>query len=109
MSAIKNGKHCFFMQNLEEAFSGFEKQFFILLREFQQVKMNLVKLKDENQELRQTIAQQNEQLAKLLHQEKLGKIAYSLEGGQNTQELNKKIDEYIQKIDDCIVFLNKQV
>jgi len=97
------------MENLDEQLSAFEKKFFILLKEFQQAKALLIKLKEENKELHLLIDQQQEQLAELLHNQKLGKIAYSLEGTQNTQELNKKIDEYVRKIDSCIAYLNQQV
>ncbi len=71
---------------------------------------DLIKLMNENNELKAVINHQQEQIANLEEKHKVMKIASSLSGAvsdEKTTGMKLKINELVREIDNCIALLNK--
>jgi len=93
---------------LKTNLSGLERKLLVLLNEHKHLKEEVKSLKSENQELRQSIKQRDEQLDNFTNQIKISKIVDRInpEDG-SVSELKKKVDEYIREIDQCIAHLSQ--
>jgi len=93
---------------LKTNLSGLERKLLVLLHEHKHLKEEVKSLKNENQELRQSIRLRDEQLDNFTNQIKITKIVnrFNPEDG-STSELKKKVDEYIREIDQCIAHLSQ--
>ena len=93
---------------LKTNLTGLERKLLVLLNEHKHLKDEVKFLKNENQELRQSIKLRDEQLDNFTNQIKITKIVNRLtpEDG-TTSELKKKVDEYIREIDQCIAHLSQ--
>jgi FtsZ-binding cell division protein ZapB len=77
---------------------------YALLRE------ELVEVRSQNQSLRHTVSQQQQQLDEWQNRSKLDQLVEQLAAGtDDASALMAKIDEYIVELDHCIAFLNKQL
>ena len=93
---------------LKTNLNGLERKLIVLLNEHKHLKEEVKSLKIENQSLRESIKQRDEQLDNFTNQIKITKIVNRLnpEDG-TTSELKKKVDEYIREIDMCIAHLSQ--
>jgi len=93
---------------LKTNLSGLERKLLVLLNEHKHLKEEVKSLKNENQDLRQSVKQRDEQLDNFTNQIKITKIVNRLnpEDG-SASELKKKVDEYIREIDQCIAHLSQ--
>lgn len=86
----------------------FEYKIKSLLNELHSVKAELTKIKEENQDLKEVIGRQNQEIKNFQNQEKISKIVSSIaEDAHNPSELKLKINEYIREIDKCIAHLSE--
>jgi hypothetical protein len=89
---------------------GLDKKTQLLLRDYNHVKEALVKLKEENKHLSHVIAEQNKQLNDFNYRSKINQIVQTLEvNGKGSEELKLAIDEYILKIEECIIQLSNNL
>lgn len=66
------------------------------------------KVVEENIALREKILQQEEELQNFQYQEKFTNIVSSVANGTDSKKgLKKKLNEYIDEVDKCIVHLNR--
>jgi hypothetical protein len=93
---------------LKTNLSGLERKLMVLLNDHKTLKEEVKSLKIENQSLRESVRQRDEQLDNFTNQIKITKIVNRLnpEDG-TTSELKKKVDEYIREIDQCIAHLSQ--
>ena len=93
---------------LKTNLNGLERKLLVLLNEHKQLKEEVKSLKNENQALRQSVRQRDEQLDNFTNQIKITKIVNRLNPEDGTSsELKKKVDEYIREIDQCIAHLSQ--
>ena len=99
------------MQNndLLSRVESLEKKTKLLLRDYNHVKEALAKSYEENQKLKELVQHQKQQLEDLTHKQQLKQIVATLENSQGSEELKLLIDQYLQKIDDCITLLSSQL
>jgi chromosome segregation ATPase len=93
---------------LKSNLNGLERKILMLVNEHKNLKEELKALKTENQELKSSIKQRDEQIASFHNQLKITKIVDNLhpENG-SVSELKRKVDEYIREIDKCIAHLSR--
>lgn len=97
-------------QDLLSRMEMLEKKVQLLLRDYNHVKEAFAKVKEENKQLKGVIEAQNKQLSDFNYRSKIDKIVESLEvNGHSSEELKRAIDEYIQKIDECITQLSNSL
>ncbi|WP_026999717.1 hypothetical protein [Eisenibacter elegans] len=66
------------------------------------------RLVEENIQLQETVKKQKEELDTFHNQENFSSIVASIATGtEDTVELKKKLDEYIDEVDKCIALLGK--
>lgn len=93
---------------LKTNLTGLERKLLVLLNEHRNLKEEVKSLKNENQSLRLSIKQRDEQLDNFTNQIKITKIVDRLNPEEgSTSELKKKVDEYIREIDQCIAHLSQ--
>lgn len=95
--------------NLDKSVQELEKKVQLLLKEYNYTKVALERMTAENDKLKAVIKEQKQQLSGFDYHQKIGQIAETLEKEQNPEVLKRKIDEYIEKIDNCISYLNAQL
>ena len=86
--------------------SNLERKLMLLLDKYKAMKKEIGLLQDENQELRESLKQKNEQISGFQNQIKISKIVDEIDSGGDV-ELKKKIDDYIKEIDKCIAHLSR--
>lgn len=93
---------------LKTNLNGLERKVLVLVNEHKKLKDEVKILKTENQELKAGIHSRDEQLYNFKNQIKISKIVDNInpEDG-SVSELKKKVDEYIQEIDKCILYLSR--
>jgi len=93
---------------LKSNLSGLERKLLVLINEHKNLKEELKRIKNENQELKSFIKVRDEQISGFHNQLKITKIVDNLnpEDG-SVLELKKKVDEYIREIDKCIAHLSR--
>ncbi|TAH17636.1 MAG: hypothetical protein EAZ08_13310 [Cytophagales bacterium] len=97
-------------QDLLNRMEILEKKTQLLLRDYNHIKEALVKVKEENRQLKNVVSEQNKQLTDFSYRNKIDKIVETLEvNGQGSEELKHAIDEYILKIDECISQLSNNL
>jgi F0F1-type ATP synthase membrane subunit b/b' len=97
-------------QDLLSRMETLEKKTQLLLRDYNHIKEALAKAKEENKQLKNVVAEQDKQLSDFNYRSKIDKIVESLEvSGQSSEDLRQAIDEYIQKIDECITQLSNSL
>lgn len=97
-------------QDLLNRMETLEKKTQLLLRDYNHIKEALVKVKEENRQLKNVVSEQNKQLTDFSYRTKIDKIVETLEvNGQGSEELKRAIDEYILKIDECITQLGNNL
>ena len=67
---------------------------------------DLLKAREDNQKLKLELDNQAQTLEDLNNRIKIIKLARSIEGGTDTTDLKRKINEYIREIDKSIAILN---
>ena len=77
-----------------------------LLRQVAERDAALVRAREEAQKLKLQIENQALVIEDLNNKIKIIKLARSLEGGEDTAALKRKINEYIREIDNSIALLN---
>ena len=93
---------------LKTNLNGLERKLLVLLNEHKHLKEEVKVLKTENQSLRESVRQRDEQLDNFTNQIKITKIVNRLDPEDgNASELKKKVDEYIREIDMCIAHLSQ--
>ncbi|MCU0391480.1 MAG: hypothetical protein MUE81_10205 [Thermoflexibacter sp.] len=97
-------------QDLLIRMENLEKKIHLLLRDYNYVKEALVKAKEENKQLKDVIEEQNKRISDANYRSKIDRMVENLEvNGQNSEDLKRAIDEYIQKIDECILQLSNSL
>lgn len=85
-----------------------EKGINALAEKYREVKGRLDASEKENQQLKEEIIRQNEELKYFQNQDKISRIVSSItEDSRNSSELKLKINEYIKEIDKCIAHLSE--
>lgn len=93
---------------LKTNLTSLERKLLVLLNEHKNLKLEVKSLKDENQELLNSIKMRDDQLDNFTNQIKITKIVSRLSPEErNASELKKKVDEYIREIDTCIAHLSQ--
>jgi len=77
-----------------------------LLRQVAERDSALIRAREEAQRLKLQIDNQALEIEDLNNKIKIIKLARSLEGGEDTAALKRKINEYIRDIDNSIALLN---
>ena len=77
-----------------------------LAKENSQYKAELLKAQGDVQKAKIELQNQAQMLEDLNNRIKIIKLAHSIEGGTDTTDLKKKINEYIREIDNSIAMLN---
>jgi len=95
--------------NLGTSVQALEKKVQLLLKEYNYTKVALERITTENQHLKKIIQQQKQELSQFDYHQTLGELTETLKKEQNPKVLERKIDEYITKIDNCIAYLNAQL
>lgn len=81
-----------------------------LLHGFLHLKQQYQQAEIENTKLKSAIEAQKMQLEELSNQQKIQKFVKTLDAsGTDSKELKRMLDEYIQKIDSCIIYLNQHI
>ncbi len=97
-------------QDLLNRMESLEKRTQLLVRDYNHLKEALTKTREENKNLKNVISEQNKQLNDFSYRSNIDKIVETLEvKGQGSEELKRAIDEYIQKIDECISQLSNNL
>ena len=88
---------------LKSNLNGLERRILMLINEHKNLREEVKSLKVENQALRQSVQNRDNQLESFKNQIKITKIVdrIHLDNGE-AAELKKKVDEYIREIDKCI-------
>lgn len=93
---------------LKTNLNSLERKLLVLLNEHKNLKLEVKSLKDENQELLNSVKMRDDQLDNFTNQIKITKIVSRLSPEErNASELKKKVDEYIREIDTCIAHLSQ--
>lgn len=93
---------------LKSNLNGLERKITMLLNEHKSLKSEIEALRQENEELKSGLRARDEQLMDFKNQIKIAKIVDKIDPeDENTSELKKKVEEYIQEIDKCIAHLSK--
>lgn len=93
---------------LQSDIQALERKLKILINDYSGLKQEINELKRENEELRSTIKNKDNQLDGFQNRIKISKIVdYVSTGENNLPELKQKIDDYIKEIDKCILLLSK--
>ena len=93
---------------LKSNLNGLERRILMLINEHKNLREEVKTLKMENQALRQSVQNRDNQLESFKNQIKITKIADRIhpENG-DVAELKKKVDDYIREIDKCIAHLSQ--
>ena len=88
---------------LKSNLNGLERRILMLINEHKNLRDEVKSLKVENQALRQSVQNRDNQLESFKNQIKITKIVdrIHLDNGE-AAELKMKVDEYIREIDKCI-------
>jgi Txe/YoeB family toxin of Txe-Axe toxin-antitoxin module len=79
-----------------------------LISAYQRLNQNYQRLEKENELLKSELKLKQEEISKVLNQNKTIKIAKSLEGNDdNSAQLKLKINEIVREVDRCMALLNK--
>ena len=77
-----------------------------LTKENGRYEADLLKAREENQKLKLQLDNHAQSIDDLNNKIKIIKLARSIEGGTDTTDLKRKINEYIREIDNSIAILN---
>jgi len=85
-----------------------ERKLTLLISEYKSLKEDVIKLKDENENLKGIIEASKNQLKNFQNKINISKIVDNVAvEDKNTAELKKTIDNYIREIDKCIAYLSR--
>ncbi|HEY4797444.1 MAG TPA: hypothetical protein VII99_00060 [Bacteroidia bacterium] len=96
------------MSDLKSVAASLENKIEKLVALHQRTRKELAALETKNNNLNQTISQQQQSIKELEEKTKILKLSKSLStSNENTTELKLKINELIREVDKCIALLNK--
>ncbi|MFH6984855.1 hypothetical protein [Marinoscillum sp. 108] len=95
-------------ETLRTEINNLERRVKLLLSEHAQLKVELQKVSNENQQLKAQASQQEANLANFQNQMKISKIVESMVvGDSDANEVKDVLDDYIKEIDKCIAHLGE--
>lgn len=95
-------------EKLNNGVGNLERKIKILLSEYSTLREEAASLRAENQQLRDTINNKDEQLKDFQNKYKITKIAGNIRTGEaDTSEIRNLLNEYISEIDRCIIHLSQ--
>jgi len=96
------------VSDLKSVAASLENKIEKLVALHQRTRKELAALETKNNNLNQTISQQQQSIKELEEKTKILKLSKSLStSNENTTELKLKINELIREVDKCIALLNK--
>ena len=96
------------IERLNSELQSLERKITLLVSEHKNLKSEISQLKQQNLSLEDQLKSKNEQVQSFQNQIKISKIAGSVGADRrDASELKKKIDEYVNEIDDCIAHLSQ--
>lgn len=94
--------------NLRGELANLERKVRLLLTEHSRQKDIAASLQRENEELRQKLSTQQDELTSFQNKYKIAKIVDSMAtGGDDSRELKEVLNNYIKEIDTCIAQLGE--
>ena len=94
--------------NLLQRVEALESGIVALAKAHKQLRENYADLEAENESLKQTIAQKNEEIKNFQNSNKISRIVTSLaDDTHRSTDLKLKINEYLKEIDKCIAYLSE--
>jgi chromosome segregation ATPase len=95
-------------EKLNANLGNLERKMKLLLAEYSALREESASLKAENQQLKETIINKDEQLKDFQNKYKITKIAGNIRTGDaDTSEIKNLLNEYISEIDRCIIHLGQ--
>ena len=95
-------------EKLNNSVGNLERKIKILLSEYHTLREEAASLRAENQQLRETVNNKDEQLKDFQNKYKITKIAGNIRTGEaDTSEIRNLLNEYISEIDRCIIHLSQ--
>jgi len=93
---------------IKSSLSSLERKISLLIGERKSLLNEIEVLKNENNDLKASLKQRDEQLDGFQNKIKISKIVKEIDAEDgNASELKSKIDDYIKEIDKCIAHLSK--
>ena len=94
--------------NLLHRVEALESGIVALAKAHKQLRESYADLEAENESLKQTIAQKNEEIKNFQNSNKISRIVTSLaDDTHRSTDLKLKINEYLKEIDKCIAYLSE--
>ena len=95
-------------EKLNLSLSNLERKVKFLLNNHKDLKQELTVAKSENQELKEIIRKNDDQIIDFQNKYKISKIVRNIrDGEEDASELKNQINEYIREIDKCIGHLSQ--
>ncbi|TXB65313.1 hypothetical protein FRY74_07785 [Vicingus serpentipes] len=94
------------MKDLSSQITGLKKKAKQLVENYQSVKKENNKLKEEVDRLVKNLDEKNQQVMELTNKVNVLKISGSV-GNESTKDVKLKINELVREIDSCIAQINK--
>ncbi len=95
-------------EKLNNSVSHLERKLKILLSEYHSLREEAAALRAENQQLKDSVNNRDEQLKDFQNKYKITKIAGNIRTGEaDTSEIRNLLNEYISEIDRCIIHLSQ--
>jgi chromosome segregation ATPase len=93
---------------LRTQLASLDRKLNLLLTEHKRVRQELAQTQSENNQLRENLKAQEDQIASFQNRIKISKIVDRIDtDGEDSTELKKKLDDYIKEIDKCIRYLSQ--
>ena len=87
--------------------TALERKLSVLIKDYYSLKENIQLIQNENQELKKTVAQKQQQLDQFQNRAKIGKLVSNIGTDEiEAVDMKRKLDEYIKEIDKCIAYLS---
>tara|TARA_R110001592_G_scaffold137113_1_gene354800 strand:- start:2309 stop:2593 length:285 start_codon:yes stop_codon:yes gene_type:complete len=94
------------MKDLSSQIIGLKKKAKQLVENYQSVKRENNKFKEEVEKLTKSLDEKNQQIKELTNKVNVLKISGSV-GNESTKDVKLKINELVREIDSCIAQINK--
>jgi uncharacterized coiled-coil DUF342 family protein len=94
------------MKDLSSQILGLKKKAKQLVENYQVVKRENIKFKEEVDRLTKNLEEKNQQIKELTNKVNVLKISGSV-GNESTKDVKLKINELVREIDSCIAQINK--
>ncbi len=95
------------MDDMTILLSGIDNKVRMLVNQLEKALKDKNQLLEENEKLKQEVKSRENDIKEFEKQNKLLKIAKSIESLEGKKEVKQKINELVREIDNCIALLNR--